>query len=742
VAFTLTGRRRAGAVAIALATFVAVPLMSARRFDPLPDGLQAQYFLNGDWRGEAARSNPASRVSADQIAADFGGPPPGPLSVAWNGWLVAPSTGAYTFATASDDSSWVYVDGQLVVENSGAGGSRSRAGPTIVLQRGVHLLFVKYAHTTGAVDLTVLWQRGSGRFDPVPGWALRPRRIGYARFCADRAGDGFVALGWRPLIAAIVVAIAFAFWPETVAGSRVMRDTIRVLDEEGVWRPLIAVMAGSTLLNVAGLWWGLPYGAWVGDELVPTHVAAAMSHHFVHGWFDKYPPLHYYLLALSYQPLVAVERLFGLPPRIVETLLIATGRLLSVAMGALTVVVVFLCGRRALGPRAGIVAAAMWSLVTPFVYYAKAGNVDVPYVMWFACSLLFYLRVLEGGTTADYVLWALTAAFAVCTKDQAYGLFVAMPLVVIYEKGRAAFDRRLAVAALTAAVAFAGVYLLPFNLAGFAGHVNAIVGGSRGYRSYEPTVTGRLALLGDTIQLVERNCGWPMFVVIVAGVALALASRSRRRVAVWLLAPAVSYYLTFINLVLYNYDRFLLPVCAVLVLFGGYAVDRFVSSSSMRVARWVAVTGVFVYTLLYSATVDALMLTDSRYAAERWLRAHVTDDDLVATSSIATYMPRMDGLNAADVYDRDTLDELRPRFFVLNADYTLTEPADTPLGGIISTIRRRDGPYRLALSVRSPNPWPWLPGAHTDLVGSRRDVEMVSFLRNVNPTIEIYERRR
>ncbi len=44
--------------------------------------------------------------------------------------------------------------------------------------------------------------------------------------------------------------------------------------------------------------------------------------------------------------------------------------------------------------------------------------------------------------------------------------------------------------------------------------------------------------------------------------------------AIWLLVPIASYYLGFINVILYNYDRFVLPMCFVLAIFGGLACDR------------------------------------------------------------------------------------------------------------------------------------------------------------------------
>src|SRR5205814_9080424 len=127
-------------------------------------------------------------------------------------------------------------------------------------------------------------------------------------------------------------------------------------------------------------------------------------------------------------------------------------------------------GRRVFGSRAALFAVAMYALLAPFVYYAKTANVDVPYVMWFAAALFFYVGVLERGTRRDFLLWALAATFAVCTKDQAYGLFAAMPLAVAYDgRGRRVFGRPLLLAAAAAVAVFAGIHDLPVTGAGFVG---------------------------------------------------------------------------------------------------------------------------------------------------------------------------------------------------------------------------------------------------------------------------------
>jgi len=739
----MTDRRRAAARALVLATAIAIVLAAARRLDILPNGLRGQYFPNTDWSGEPAKTIVDRAVSTGALFAALGGEPPPEFSVAWSGWIIAPRDDAYTFATTSDDGSSVYVDGQLVVDNGGPHAPATKTGPTIRLARGPHAVFVKYFQGGGGAELEWLWQRGAEPFEAVPSWALRPRRIEFGRFVVDRTLEvaGTLAIwGWA---AAAVAAAVFAFRPELDAAVSSTVATQRQLAAERSWLPLVGIVAVSTGLNCVGMWWGLPGGAWAGDELIPKWIMSGWDQQFSFGWWDKYPPLHYYIIALAYLPVFALNAIVRLPPILMDALLIVNGRMVSVVMAAGTVVATFFVGRRAFGPRAGLFAAGMVALTAPFVYYAKVANVDAPYTFWFALSVIFYLRVLDGGTTADFVGWGMTAALAVCTKDQAYGLYLLMPVPVIVQMWRrgAPIVRQLLAAAIPAAVTFALVHNVVFNAAGFATHVQAITGSaSVSYRVFEPTIAGRLALLAATLKLIPRSWGWPMSVIALAGIVLAIGSPDRRRIAVSLLVPVVSYYLTFINVVLYNYDRFMLPVFVILAAYGGYALDRFTRRGAARPLREAAVAVAFAYTFVYSATVDALMLTDSRYAVERWLRAHVGPEDVVGMTSAETYMPRTPAIDTVAVPDTMVLDTLRPPLVIVNPDYTVIESPDTPLGQAIAAIRGGRNHYRLAFAARSPNPWPWLPAPNPDLVGDRRNREIVSFLRNINPTIEIYQR--
>ncbi len=729
---------------------VTVAVIAARHLDPVTQGVRVQYFGNANPDAGPELSAVDREPGTESLFSDWSGRPPLSFTAIWSGWLLAAGDGRYTFALSADQSAMLEIDGQVVADTRQ---TTARAPVTggMTLQRGPHSLFLRYVHDAGVPAVSVSWSEAGAPLEPVPVWSLRTRQISYRRFATDRVLDAAEVASSIALVLATLWA-AWALWGPALAAL-----AARWIGA-GYGRPLFCVVAGSVLLNAIGITWGLPRGDWVGDELSPFFVLDAIAHRFGRGWFTIYPPFHYYVLTLAYAPVFAAGWLgfIGLHTTLAHGLMALSGRLVSLAMSAGVMVAVFVSGRRTFGSRAGLFSAALFAVATPFVYSAKTANVDVPYLFWLALSLACYLGILTDGSLAAWVGCAVTATLAICTKDQAYAFCAGMAPVVVLDLWRKArarqmprplwraiSDRRVAAAATGAVLTFVVAQNLVFNLPGFLQHVATITGRQVAfYQTFAPTLSGRLSLLALTGRLIELSWGWPVFLLCGLGVLWALISAPYRRASIWLLVPALTYYFGFIDVVLYNYDRFVLPLCLVLALFGGFAIDQLTAAcTSSRRWRLAAVAAVLLYTVLYSATVDVLMVRDARYGVEQWLTDHVHDGDLVGTTGIARYLPRLDSFATLDIDGPATLTNALPRFCIVNADYSRSEQAETPLGQVIARLQSGAAGYRLVLRARSSTPWPWLPGAHPDLVGDRLDLNSTSFLRNVNPTIEIFERR-
>ncbi|HLX61050.1 MAG TPA: C25 family cysteine peptidase [Planctomycetota bacterium] len=78
-------------------------------------------------------------------------------SVQWTGYVNVPADGIWTFFTASDDGSRLFVGNALVVDNNFIQGGAEKSG-IVGLKAGVHLIKIQYAQATGGLVLSVSYQ--------------------------------------------------------------------------------------------------------------------------------------------------------------------------------------------------------------------------------------------------------------------------------------------------------------------------------------------------------------------------------------------------------------------------------------------------------------------------------------------------------------------------------------------------------------------------------------------------------
>ena len=481
--------------------------------------------------------------------------------------------------------------------------------------------------------------------------------------------------------------------------------------------------------------------SWAPDEIVPSAVVEGLGRRFSGGWHAKYPPFHYAILAAAYAPFL------GQAPSAARTeALFVAGRAVSVAMALGIVILVYLGGRELYGPAPALFAALVAGLAVPLAYYAKTANVDVPYLFWFSAALLFFLRALSGRRLRHYVTMAACAAAAVAAKDQAYGLFVLAPLVLaadrVRESGwRGALDRRLlaaAAVAVAAYVAFANAFL---NAAGFAAHVALITGSaSQDFRMYERSPAGLLALAVDTGRAVVFVLGAPAAAAALLGLALAARRwRENGRLLATLVFP-VAYWATFLAVVLYLYDRFVLPVAIVLALFAGHALAALLARPRARPLAIAAAAGVVAFSALRAASVDVLMARDSRHAASAWLHASAPPPAVVAAVGPLEYLPRLEGLRWRRLGPSpERLAQVAPDVVVVNADFARRAVPGGSDAALYAALASGHAGYRLARAEPRTETLAFL-----DLEPVRGDAprRVHSNLDKIGPPIFIYVRER
>jgi hypothetical protein len=472
----------------------------------------------------------------------------------------------------------------------------------------------------------------------------------------------------------------------------------------------------------------------------------ACQDHFSGGWFQLYPPLHYYILTLSYAPFWILHTLHVLNFHAfpVYTVLFFLGRLISLLMGTAAVFMVYRCGLEIYDRRSSIFAAFITSLIAPFIFYAKITCVDIPYTFWVIFSLFFFIRILKKHSLPDYLLFASTAALAVCTKDQAYGFYVLTCAAIVISHHfsarkdgknagilRSLVHRNIVLSVLLAAVLFLAIHNVLLNREGFLAHVQILFQkGGKINRLYPNSVSGHATMFWQSLKHLRFSMGWPFFLAGVGGVLASIIRKRRNNLLLSLLIPAVSYYI-FVSLTLSNYVRYFIPICVILSLFGGWLLSGFLKpGSKFHAIRVVVVSLAFVYSIVYAVSVDILMARDSRYHVEQWLEKNIESNAVIGITDSAVYLPRLDGYKTVHIdASMQDVERKKPDYIILNAENYRNAQVKRTIYNFHIELNRRMIPYERVLDYRFNSKWILL-----NLNG------MFTNLDKINPRIQVFKR--
>jgi hypothetical protein len=661
---------------ILLAVVSAWALQYTRAWTPVRS-LTAAVYRPADatplWTGEDISLNPARLAVLAKLS------PEEPFEVEWRGLLVVQETGIHRLRARVDDGLGVWVDDRPVIEALDGLGQLQPTAP-VELMPGLYPIRLRYVQRGGEGLLRFSWQRPSSReeFHVVPVIASTDPPPVFRRIDKALRYPRQVAIAWS-LWLIVGLAIAGAAMLESAAGAP-------VLNTLGTGRLLLLLAVAVPLLGSALDLGVLPWRGWAPDEIRPRDVIIAVDHAFSGGWHHLYPPLMFYVLAIVHAPFELLNGLgwLRLGDAVVYGTLHTLDRVTMLTLGVLTCIGVWLLAHRTIGARASRWAPYALVGVPLFAFYCKTTNVDVAYTFWVVVAALAFLRAIQTRGVAAHILLGAAAAAAVASKDQAYGYFPGAALALLWfawraSAGRPAGARLLATladrplwAGLAAFLATYSVLLAVWwNLEGVQQHIHLITGpASVPFRMFPNTMAGLAALTSTTGLLLFDALGPLVALAAAVGAALSLRAASAPD-ARWLLVLPLGYLVTFVALVGYVYDRFLLAVAPFAVLFAarglGWAMERIRPAPLRRMAAGLVLTA-----LLYPTyALDRRLATDSRFEAEAWMQQHLTDDPLVLAVGSRLYLPNLYTFQHR-VLSKAAPDELlgwQPDVIVFNEDW-------------------------------------------------------------------------
>lgn len=403
-------------------------------------------------------------------------------------------------------------------------------------------------------------------------------------------------------------------------------------------------------LRLAGLSYGLPDHIFHEDTLKQI----LRVPHFLRGeWTgqDTYPTLHMHIVAGLLKAAELLDpRALGPGPSL--TLVAVTARLLNAVLGAGTVCLVYLLGRRLLGRGAGLVAAALTAVSSLLVLHAHYEMGDTAQAFFVTASVAAAARVLVGGRGAAFVVAGVCAGLAASAKY--YGGIVLGALVVAALPGiRAEWRRRLAwlgLATVAAAAAFVlttpKLLLTPLDFVATLGDA---------FETLPPPPLVRRPIVAAQA-LIGIGLEWfGPWLLTLAALGIPLLARRGSRGWLVLAMPALVLGLYAGGRAHRLDDRNLVILAPFLFL----AVAAGLVWLAQR-ARWARLVATAIgIALLGSATLDGLHVAylfwqeDTRQFALRWVQRHVSASAKILT---ITYHDSIESYQAhhADLLELDS----------------------------------------------------------------------------------------
>src|SRR5215831_2490682 len=231
--------------------------------------------------------------------------------------------------------------------------------------------------------------------------------------------------------------------PRSMRSMRSMTTGAVVASKVRVDPWLLAALAVSVLglaLRVTGLAYGLPdHFHW--DEPTIMNRVIRMGGGDLNPHFFYYPTLLMYLLLVANGMLYAAGHVLGVYTSSSDfavtyltnsTASYVVGRALVATLGAATVLLTFLVGRRFLSPAAGLIGAALLAVSPVHIGNSHFATNDVPMAFFAMLSYVFLWQVYTRGETRDYVLAGIVIGLGVSTKYLPVVLVVSLALAHVF----------------------------------------------------------------------------------------------------------------------------------------------------------------------------------------------------------------------------------------------------------------------------------------------------------------------
>ncbi len=416
---------------------------------------------------------------------------------------------------------------------------------------------------------------------------------------------------------------------------------------------LLLFVVSGIVMRFAGLGWGIP------RSLPPEATTYRNSYHFdednylwgltridpAHGNFDvqdyHWGTLQFYLIAgglqaarwCGYLTVPWKQAFLAWDPENFGRVYIA-GRAVSAVAGVLTLLLIYLVGRRLGTVETGLAAAAFLAIAPLHVMNSHFLTADVTMVLLLLSAFYFFLATLEGGKTGAHLASGLMLGFAVATKYNAaclIPLWVARDLVLHKSPLKPKLAGYLAMAAgFAAGEPYAIIHPQAFLKTIFQAHLVE----NEAVKQYLLPWPRLLLELGRA--LVNYGLQWPLVAAAAVGLVFCIARVSRKNTAL-----LVGSFLMAASLIAARWPmlRYTLPLLALLLVAAAIAASGPLVRDAWR--PWIYCALGFLPLFVSWAQVRVMLRIHPANQAAAWVEARVP-----AGSTIGQIWPELPVLDS------------------------------------------------------------------------------------------------
>ncbi|HEX9920375.1 MAG TPA: glycosyltransferase family 39 protein [Candidatus Methylomirabilis sp.] len=335
--------------------------------------------------------------------------------------------------------------------------------------------------------------------------------------------------------------------------------------------------------------------------------------------------------------------------------LLWVGRCWMALLGAITVLLVYLLGRKIGDEKAGVFAAALYAFCPLPVISAHYIKEDTPLVLWVTLSTVLCISLIERGRKSDYLYAGLASGAAFGAKYSGGMAFILLIIAHLLrentdnqlpDSGKGGQDRRAWLLFLSGISFLIGFAIISPNLLLRVSDLfkGVIYQSKYILRGHHGGIT--VGALENLFTFYLRNALFPGItipVMIGALVGIWRLWEEKRAVATLMLAWIVGYYLfaeSSPSKPYPFYSRYILPIvphlCALAGVFGSAVLSRksaLWKKWPIRLASVALVPLMLLLPVYLSIRYVSTMIPDTRDVAGQWIDANIPKGSILIVSS-------------------------------------------------------------------------------------------------------------